>query len=89
MTTGPSGWLKVGQRGKPATYPIKVVTGTNYKGEEGPIVIDADGDEVYGGTWGDLTQSSPFPHGTVPAGEATIQDVYNLLVRVAQKLNTT
>ena len=62
------GWMKAKNPGQPAVEPVKTGTKKNWIGQETSIVIDAEGDEVYGGTWGATTPSSPFPTGTVPEG---------------------
>lgn len=75
------GWMKAKNPGQPATEPVTAQTRPNWQGVEAAVAVDADGDVVYGGTWDLTTPSSPFPTGEVPAGEATIQDVYDLLVK--------
>ena len=81
------GWIKVKLPfGQPATEPVSVQTKVDHTGTEKPTPVDADGDVVTGGTWGTTTSSSPFPTSTVPAGEATTQQVFDLLKKVAAEL---
>lgn len=78
-------WKRIDDNQPTTALPVKLVgepPDTYWVDQDGaPVKTNNPADYPTG-----ITESSPFPPGNVPAGEATIQKIYDLLKAVANKI---